>query len=499
MPCFKKGVKLAVIKKGIITVILCLVLVLTGGFGVKKASTQESVWVRVGNIPDNWYKSYEEPLGSFEGEFGDAGMIEYIDDEDGDVVQIYYERAPDTISEPLDVLASYILERDLGIVADDSGLMTVAGTTAGYAKAYESYMDVYDLEIVMVKGIVFIDIYAYYDATYEDEAQVSTIINSIEASGSSTPPSSTLPSSTPPSSTPPSSTPPSSTPPSSTPPPTTTQPTTAATSEARQHALEMVGKAETYFLAAVIDHYDSIRNTAVKSKIGTGFLIGQTMEKFNFDLQDLKDNLPSGLYEKFNYAYDLEKIDSLRQYCRENNYDEFSEKYMDYAERKAEAEFAFGEAERRLKEGFAGLRDSIESGEMDSCLNMLAGLLDECITGIEQLREDHADSMVKSQAAALTVNEVTEVIDKLTWIASKLFDGKLDKVKMASALSLVWAQNEVRFWTTRAYLWGGTDMLRNNLLEQLREKYNLFEREEFFYGPVYIVEEGIEEILEPYR
>jgi hypothetical protein len=490
LPCFKKGVKLAVIKTGIITVILCLVLVLTGGLGVRNASTQESVWVRVGNIPDNWYKSYEEPLGSFEGEFGDAGMIEYIDDEDGDVVQIYYERAPDTISEPLDVLASFILERDLGIVADDSGLMTVAGTTAGYAKAYEPYMDVYDLEIVMVKGIVFIDIYAYYDATSEDEAQVSTIINSIEAPGSP-PPSSSTP---PPTTTQPTTQP--TTEPTTEP---TSEPTSAAISEARQHALEMVGKAETYFLAAVIDHYDSIRNTAVKSKIGTGFLIGQIMEKFNFDLQDLKESLPSGLYEKFNYAYDLEKIDSLRQYCKENNYDEFSDKYMEYAERKAEEEFAFGEAQRRLNEGFAGLRDSIENGEMDSCLNMLAGLLDQCIDGIDQLREGHAESMVASQAAALTINEVTEVIDKLTWIASKLFDGKLDKVKMASALSLVWAQNEVRFWTTRAYLWGGTDMLKDNQLERLRAQYNLFEREEFFYGPVYIVEDGIEEILEPWR
>ena len=482
------------IKKGIITAVLCLVLVFTGGIGVKNASTQESVWVRVGNIPDNWYKSYEEPLGSYEGEFGDAGMIEYMDDYDGDVVQIYYERAPDTISQPLDDLASYILERDLGIVADDYGMMTVAGTTAGYAKAYDPDWDVYDMEIVMVKGIVFIDIYACYDATYEDEAQVRTIIDSVEAAGSSTPTSSTPTSSTPTSSTPTSSTPTSSTPPSS-----TTQPTTTATSGERQYALEMVGKAETYFLATVTNHYDSIYNTAVRSKIGTGFMIGQMMEKYDVNLNDLKDNLSSGLYEQFDYAYDLEKIDSLRQYCRGNNYHGFSEQYKEYAECKVEEEFAFSEAERRLKKGFEELRDSIEKGEMDSCLNMLAGLLDKCITGIEELREGHAESMVMSQEAALTITEVTEVIDKLTWIADKLFDGKLDKVKMASALSLVWAQNKVRFWTTRAYIWGGTDMLKDNELERLREKYNLFEREEFYYGPVYIVEDGIEEILEPWK
>ena len=69
---FRKGGKLTVIKTGIATVILCLILVLTGGFGVKDASAQESVWVKVGNIPDNWYKSVEEPLGSYEGEFGDV-------------------------------------------------------------------------------------------------------------------------------------------------------------------------------------------------------------------------------------------------------------------------------------------------------------------------------------------------------------------------------------------------------------------------------------------
>jgi hypothetical protein len=492
-----------VIKTGIITAILCLILVLTGGFGVRNASTQESVWVQVGNIPDNWYKSVEEPLGSYEGEFGDAGLIEYIDDEDYDVVQIYYERAPDTIFEPLDVLACYILERDLGIIADEYGTMTIAGTTAGYAKTYDYDWDVYDMEIVMVKGIVFIDIYACYDATSEDEAQVRAIIDSIEAPSSPTPtsptPTPTSSTPTPTSSTPPSSTPPSSTPTSSTPPSSTTQPTTTAISEEKQHALEMVGKTETYFLAAVKDHYDSIYNTAVRSKIGTGFMIGQMMEKYDVNLEDLKENLSSGLYEKLDYAYDLEKVDSLREYCRENRYDEFSEKYMEHAEYKVEEEFAFSEAERRLIKGFEELRDSIENGEMDSCLNMLAGLLDECIKGIDQLRMVHAESMVKSQEAALTVTEVTEVIDKLTWIADKLFDGKLDKVKMASALSLVWAQNMVRFWTTRAYLWGGTDLLKDTELERLREQYNLFEREEFFYGPVYIVEDGIEEILEPWQ
>jgi hypothetical protein len=92
-----------------------------------------------------------------------------------------------------------------------------------------------------------------------------------------------------------------------------------------------------------------------------------------------------------------------------------------------------------------------------------------------------------------------ETIETLTRIANKLFDSKLDEVQMVSTLSLVWGQNEVRFWTTRAYLWGGTDLLKDNELERLRERYNLFEREEFYYGPVYIVEDGIEEVLEPWQ
>ena len=474
------------IKTRITTVILCLILVLTGGFGAKNTFAQEAVWVKVGNIPDNWYKTVDDPLGTWEGEFGESGMIEYTDDGDGDVLQIFFERAPDTVTVPLGDLAASIMKRDLGIVADEYGPTQVPGATAaGYAKAYDSDYGAYDLEVVMVMGIVFMDIYAFFDATPEDENEVIQILQSIEAPGKGLQEPKPTPEPDPE--------------PGPKEPEPTPEPTPAVASEKRQYALEMVAKAESHFLAAVDHDYDSIYNTAVRSKIGTGFLIGQVMEKYNVNLKELREILPSELYERFDYAYDLDKIDSLWKYRKDNKFDEFSEKYIEYAEHKVEEEFAFSEAERRIHRGFEELRDSIKDGEMDKRLNMLAGLLDEVILGIRQVRNGHAESMVASQVAALTITDTMETIETLTRIANKLFDSKLDEVQMVSTLSLVWGQNEVRFWTTRAYLWGGTDLLKDNELERLRERYNLFEREEFYYGPVYIVEDGIEEVLEPWQ
>ena len=149
--------------------------------------TPEAVWVKVGYIPEDWYLSDEEAYGSVEGEFGgDAGLIEYTDDVDYDFVMIRYERPPDIVTfemeehpEGLANEAASIFERDLGYRPDEYGMMTVAGTPAGYAKGYDPDFDVYDLQIIMVKGIVYLDIYACYEPTSKDEAQVLSLIDSI--------------------------------------------------------------------------------------------------------------------------------------------------------------------------------------------------------------------------------------------------------------------------------------------------------------------------------
>lgn len=115
-----------------------------------------------------------------------AGLIEYTDDVDYDFVMIRYERPPDIVTfemeehpEGLANEAASIFERDLGYRPDEYGMMTVAGTPAGYAKGYDPDFDVYDLQIIMVKGIVYLDIYACYEPTSKDEAQVLSLIDSI--------------------------------------------------------------------------------------------------------------------------------------------------------------------------------------------------------------------------------------------------------------------------------------------------------------------------------
>lgn len=130
---------------------------------------------------------------------------------------------------------------------------------------------------------------------------------------------------------------------------------------------------------------------------------------------------------------------------------------------------------------------------------MTGSIVDELITAMNTSRVHHYESMLYSQGAAKDIIECTGIIDKLAGYAKKWFNGKLDKTQIAAELSLVWAQNQVRYWTTMAYLWGGTDVLGDNWLEELREKYSLFEREEFYYGPVYAVEEGIEELVEQWQ
>lgn len=279
-------------------------------------------------------------------------------------------------------------------------------------------------------------------------------------------------------------------------------PTEVAPAGASERAalLDKLDEAQAATLAAVWVHTQSYFHEAVKSKAAFAFLVGWLLEKHDLNLRYLKELLGSDRYEQLDFAYDLDKIDSLRRYCQEEKgFGEFSRQYQQYAERRVRAEFAFGEALGRIEKGFKELRARTNKGEMDKILNMLGGLADEFSRGMEKERMSHYESMVYSRQAAGTISESIGIIDKLTGYASKLFGGQFDKAKIASELSLVWAQNEVRYWTTFAYLWGGTEKMKENDLERLRQQFNLFEREEFHYGPVFAVEEGIEELVEEWR
>jgi hypothetical protein len=122
---------------------------------------------------------YEE--GLYEGEYDDqSGLIEYANQITYDIIQIFYERAPegDLTPSALEQDADYIFQRDIGYMPDETGIMAVAGTTAGYAKGYDSDFDVYDLELVLVLDHVYLDVYAVY-ATSEVEDQILDMIDSI--------------------------------------------------------------------------------------------------------------------------------------------------------------------------------------------------------------------------------------------------------------------------------------------------------------------------------
>jgi hypothetical protein len=267
----------------------------------------------------------------------------------------------------------------------------------------------------------------------------------------------------------------------------------------REALLNKIDEAEVETLAGVLWDFDSFHRTATNSRIGFGFAVGQLLEKYSVDVGHLHELLGPEFCEKLDYAYDLNRIDSLRGYCKGNDFDGFSQAYKEYAAGKVREEFFFDEAQERITRGFEQLRISVEKGEMDSRLSMLGGILDTYSRAMSSERQNHAVSMSKSQEAAITITECIEIIDTLTGFANKLFGSTLDKAQIASALSLIWAQNQVRYWTTFAYVWGGTERLKDNPLERLREQYNLFEREEFHHGPVFAVEDGIEEVVKEWQ
>jgi len=134
-------------------------------------------------LPTDWsllsLTPYEEEI--YEGEYDDqSGLIEYVNQVTYDSIQIFYERAPewDLTPSALEQDADDIFQRDIGYMPDETGIMTIAGTTAGYARGYDSNFDVYDLELVLVLDHIYVDVYASY-AIPEVEDQILDMIDSI--------------------------------------------------------------------------------------------------------------------------------------------------------------------------------------------------------------------------------------------------------------------------------------------------------------------------------
>ena len=162
----------------VVVIIGLLATVLVGACGCGGAKVEKP---NVAYVPQGWYLSDELAYPAIGGN-GSWGLVEYLDEEDADFVQIYYGDIPselrgkETDGEALIGRAFY---ESTAFEPTESGTMMIGGWIAGYTKAYDAEYDVYDMEIVFVHESTCIDIYACYDANASDEAQVMSIIESI--------------------------------------------------------------------------------------------------------------------------------------------------------------------------------------------------------------------------------------------------------------------------------------------------------------------------------
>lgn len=161
------------------TVVMLLGVLLVGSLACSQPGITKPT---VGNVPQGWGLSNEDPYGTYEELDGTVwGLIEYTNTEDGNLVQIYYGDVPSEL-EGQETNSDALIGRaivECMFEPDETGVMIASGQVAGYTKMYDSDMDWYEMEIVFVLDSTCIDIYTIYDATSEDEAQAMSIINSI--------------------------------------------------------------------------------------------------------------------------------------------------------------------------------------------------------------------------------------------------------------------------------------------------------------------------------
>ncbi len=172
-------------KQQIIAVIL-LTAIISTAIPLYKAQQLSKPTV---NLPSQWKLEDETPYPNAASEHdpAGAGKLEYVDQDDFDVVKIYYEKAPNTTysNSDLEDEAVNIFQRENDLIIDESGVKTVASVSSGYAKGYDSELDTYTVEYVFIKSDYYFNIHAYYDATSEDENQAKSIMDSISVGATS--------------------------------------------------------------------------------------------------------------------------------------------------------------------------------------------------------------------------------------------------------------------------------------------------------------------------
>ncbi len=165
----------------ILVVILGLCLCACGG----DDSSDDITKPKINTVPPNWSMEEDSPYGSYEGDFDDTewGLIDYTDQTDLDFVLIYYGDVPSALkgheNDEDALVERATLEATAFYTIDETGSMQINDYFAGYVKGYDPDTDVYDLEIVFVDGTTCVDIYACFDPTDDDEAEVMSLINSI--------------------------------------------------------------------------------------------------------------------------------------------------------------------------------------------------------------------------------------------------------------------------------------------------------------------------------
>lgn len=167
--------------------IMVILLVATFALAALPLASAQSLSKPSVTIPSGWQLTDETPYPNAYAEHDSqgAGLLEYQNPTNYDGVMIYYERAPSTTytSSDLQYEAEAIFSRDHDISYDESGVMTVAGVQAGYAKGYDSTYDAYVLELVFIKDNYYINAYALYDANSQSENAVMSLLNSIGGGG----------------------------------------------------------------------------------------------------------------------------------------------------------------------------------------------------------------------------------------------------------------------------------------------------------------------------
>jgi len=142
------------------------------------------------SLPNNWEKTDSSAYPNIVAEHDPegAGMLEYTDNTNFDVITVFYEKAQVSSysssqlkTEAENIFEEYDTSDTLSL--DASGIATFAGVEAGYAEGRDDTEDTYVTELVFIKGGYYFNVRAYYDATVQSEENVQALINSISVSG----------------------------------------------------------------------------------------------------------------------------------------------------------------------------------------------------------------------------------------------------------------------------------------------------------------------------